>query len=554
MTLRLYKGYAFSSDYSEVMDCRTTSGTGGKSPHAAYLETLESAALVLDSVYLTYSGTINLDWDALYFGDITQYNYMALINDDLTLYAFIRDINYVNGIAVVTYDLDIWSSYSPKMTLRQSMRAATRFPVSGRPYALPAEYVTNEAPIFTRLAGAGDAGNVQAVIIYQFYKLSTDKATTVLRDGRVALMKYGTETDETTYTAAGSYKTISTLASQLVAQSGVKNINVSKVSIDNDTFYEISSVYLLPASFDLSLATPETAEARISSVPYDATTGEPAYNAAFYTLNTEALGVYTAASYAVPANAAILGVGVPSNIIPIPFDGLAHQFFINYKAGKYTFNLYFEIDGAIYNAEDNFELQLPFTASSAAETQQARIARQLEESQLTSKYWEIGLQATAGALQIGTGAAAIATGAGAAGGVAGVLSGVSAISSAAANLRSTIETTTANAMPRRLWAGGTQCQSTAQYNSTAGVGYMSIAPANTNEVKEAIAEGGYNIAITTSSLDIDDAPAAIKAERRYDIVRYSFARISGQLSETIKDQLRSILVSGFKLWYTTPTT
>lgn len=83
---------------------------------------------------------------------------------------------------------------------------------------------------------------------------------------------------------------------------------------------------------------------------------------------------------------------------------------------------------------------------------------------------------------------------------------------------------------------------------------MSIAPANTNEIKEAIAEGGYNIAITTSSLDIDDATAAIKAERKYDVVRYSFARISGQLSETIKDQLRAILVSGFKLWYTTPTT
>ena len=552
MTLRLYKGYAFSSDYSEVMDCRTTSGTGGKSPHAAYLETLESAALVLDSVYLTYSGTINLDWDAQYFGDITQYNYMALINDDLTLFAFIRDINYVNGIAVITYDLDIWSSYSPKMTLRQSMRAATRFPVSGRPYALPVDYVTNDTPNFTRLAG-GDEGNVQAVVVYQFYKLSTDKANVVLRDGRVALMKYGTGTDEASYTAAGSYKTMSTLASQLVAQSGVKNISVSKVTIDDDTFYEISSVYLLPASFDLSLATTGTAESRVTSVPYDYTTGDPEYNVAFYTLNTDALGVYVAASYAVPADAAIIGVGVPSNIIPIPFDGMEHQFFINYKAGKYTFNLYFEIDGAIYNAEDNFELQLPFTAASAAETQQARIARQLEESQLTSKYWEIGLQAAAGALQVGTGAAAIATGAGAAGGVAGVLSGVSAISSAAATLRSTIETTTANAMPRRLWAGGAQCQSTAQYNSTMGVGYMSILPANTNEVQEAIAEGGYNVAVVTASLDIDDATAATKAERQYDVGRFSFARISGQLSETIKDQLRAILVSGFKLWYTTPT-
>ena len=50
MTMRFYKGYAFSSDYSEVMDCRTISGTGRKSPHAAYLETLESTALVLDSV------------------------------------------------------------------------------------------------------------------------------------------------------------------------------------------------------------------------------------------------------------------------------------------------------------------------------------------------------------------------------------------------------------------------------------------------------------------------------------------------------------------------
>ena len=553
MTIRLYKGYAFSSDYSEVMDCRTTSGTGGKSPHAAYLETLESAALVLDSVYLTYSGTINLDWNAQYFGDITQYNYMSLINDDLTLYAFIRDRNYVNGIAVITYNLDIWSSYSPKMTLRQSMRASTRFPVSGRPYALPVDYVTNDTPVFTRFAGVDDNGDVQAVVVYQFYKLSTDKANVILRDGRVALMKYGTGTDESAYTAAGSYKKISTLASQLVAQSGVKNISVSKVTIDNDTFYEISSVYLLPASFDLSLATPGTAESRVASVPYDAPAGDPEYNVAFYTLNTDALGVYVAASYAVPADAAILGVGVPSNIIPIPFDGLEHQFYVNYKAGKYTFNLYFEIDGALYNAEDNFELQLPFTAASAAETQQARIARQLEESQLTSKYWEIGLQAAAGALQVGTGAAAIATGAGAAGGVAGVLSGVSAISSAAANLRSTIETTTANAMPRRLWAGGTQCQSTAQYNSTMGVGYMSIDPANTNEVQEAIAEGGYNVAVVTASLDIDDATAATKAERQYDVVRFSFARISGQLSETIKDQLRAILISGFKLWYTTPT-
>lgn len=550
MTLRLYKGYAFSSDYSEVMDCRTTSGTGGKSPHAAYLETLESTALVLDSVYLTYSGTINLDWDALYFGEITQYNYMALINDDLTLYAFIRDRNYVNGIAVVTYDLDIWSSYSPKMTLRQSMRAATRFPVSGRPYALPAEYFTNTPPTFTPII-ATTPKRVAAVAVYQYYRLSTDNAKQVARDSKVAMLSF--QNEDGTQTFYDTYATWQRYATQLVAQSSVKTIDTPYGSKDLTYYYEISAVYLIPedmAAFPLV--------GTIAKVALDSAGTIYARTIGFNTMtNTDAISVLK--DYAIPIDPAVIGVGVRSNIIPLSFNGMARTLRVSYGASDSLFNLFFEIDGAIYNAEDNFRLELPYTPASAAETQQARIARQLEEANAAASYWRSAFQLAGSVGQTIGGIASAASGA--AGNVAGVVAGTSAIVAGIGNIGAGIESfrqTTrqleANGTARRLWAGGALCESTAQANSTLGIGLLTILPANTNEVKEAIAEGGYNIAITTSSLDIDDATVAIKAERKYDVVRYSFARISGQLPETIKDQLRAILVSGFKLWYTTPTT
>lgn len=549
MTIKLYKGYAFSSDYSEVMDCRA-SGTGDTSPHAAYLATLTSATIELDTVYLTFSGTINLDWESLALGDVRQYNYMALINDDLTCYAFIRDVNYINGIAVVTYDLDIWSTYSPRMALRNSMRAATRYPTASRPYALPAEYFTNTPPTFAPFVSP-TVRRVAAIAVYQYYRLSTDTSQQVARDSKTAMLSIQHEDGSQTF--FHTYDYWQRYATQLVAQSSVKPIATPFGSSTYTYYYEISSVYLIPED----LATVALV-GTMATVSLDAAGTIYAQTIGFNTLeSTDAINIIK--SYAIPADPQTIGVGVRSNIVPISFNGKPRTLTVSYGVSDSLFNMFFEIDGAIYNAEDNFRLELPYTPASAAETQQARIARQLEEANAAASYWRSAFQLAGSVGQTVGGLASVATGA--AGNAAGVVAGTSAIVAGIGNIGASIESfrqTTrqleANGAARRIWAGGAVCESTAQANSTLGLGLLMITPANPGEVSEAIAEGGYNVAVVTSSLDIDDADAETKAARLYDVVRFSFVRISGELSESIKDQLRAILVNGFKMWYVTPTT
>lgn len=541
-TLTLYENYAFSSSYDEVMDCRK--GSDNRSPHDDYLATLTNISLGIPTMYVTMSGSITVQWDGGAFGDSQNYNYMQLRQSEIDqrFFAFIRDIRLVNDLALITYEIDVWSTWSPRMVLRDSLRSATRFPLAGRMDGLPVPYISSGAPAFDNPAGITD---VKAIIVYQYYKLSTTEAPTSFRSGGSALMswRFG-ESGE--FVNAGTYGQVAAIAAGLVAKQSVENIVLPGVI--GNTYYEITAIYIVPSQFEVDkLVSPEANDfatidnISIYNVELTATVRLNNFNMEINTPQVIWKGDVK------PGEVDVIGVGVYSHMIPITYTGMWHYIELTMLPDLYDVNMQLTIDGAIYSWESNFELPLPYTSAHADVVQQAKLSRQIERANYIS-------QETSGAVGLVGGVGSII------GGIANadiskVLGGVGGIATSAANMAAAQATFSLNGSPRKLWTGATKCDTKCRLNATLGMGTFSMGQViNQSEVAEAIAEVGYNVAYVQSSLDVKELTDEQKTSYKYDVVRFTTVRITGAgLSEDVKSALRNILLNGCKLWYVPPT-
>ena len=541
-TLTLYENYAFSSSYDEVMDCRK--GADNRSPHDEYLATLNNISLGIPSMYATMSGSITVQWDGGAFGDSQKYNYMQLHQTEIDqrFFAFIRNIRLVNDLALITYVVDDWSTWSPRMVIRDSLRSATRFPLAGRMSGLPIPYISNAAPAFDNPAGTTD---VKAIIVYQYYKLSTTEAPSSFRSGGSALMswRFG-ENGE--FINSGTYGQVAAIAAGLVAKQSVENIAIPGML--GDTYYEITAIYIVPSQFEVDkLVSPEVNDfATINNINV--------YNinsTATVRLNNFNMELQSPVKVWVtdvkPGEVDIIGVGVYTHMIPITHTGMWHYIEITMLPDLYDVNMQLTVDGTVYSWENNFELPLPYTSAHADVTQQAKLSRQIERANYIS-------QETSGAVGLVGGVGNVIGGI-VSGNISKAIGGVGGIATAAANMYAAQETFSLNGSPRKLWTGATKCDTKCRLNATLGMGTFSTGPViNQSEVNEAIAEVGYNVAYLQSSLDVKELTNEEKTNYKYDVVRFTTVRITGAgLSEDVKSSLRNILLNGCKLWYVPPT-
>ena len=538
--ITFYKNYAFSSTYDEVMDCRPLSN--GSTPLADYLSTLNKVTFGAADFFMTMSGRITIQWDGGAYGDSQQYNYMGIKMENIAqrFYAFIREIQIVNDLALITYEMDVWNTYSPRMVLRDSLRVATRFPLADRLYTVPLQPFTNSPPEFFN---PGNTGLVRALVVFQAYSLSTEQNPTSERFGRTAILQW--KTGDNPQQNAGTYEIVAPLAAQLVAHQSAAKIQTPYIT-SGDAFYEIVEVYLIPEQFDI-MPLVSTITGDFSSITLQIGSTTTAFTLAH--LRADFIGATkTLWEMEFDAEPETIGAGCYTNIIDLPFNGKKHRAKVSISPDVYGVSMYFELDGAIRSWENNYSMPLPYTAAHADVVQQAKISRQIERTNFIAQQTSgiAGIVGTAWKAGVGTVAGDASAVLGGAGGVIGGFANVIA-ADAAYKL---------NGSPRKLWTGATKCNSDTRMNAIMGMGYMSCAlqDVNSQEVADAIAEDGYDVSYVQKSLDPETLTDEQKAERKYDVVRFGKVRITGAgFSENVKETLRSVLLNGCKMWYTSPT-
>ena len=540
--ITLFKNYAFSSTYDEVMDCRPLSN--GSTPLKNYLSTLDSVSLSLPEIFVEMNGRITVQWNGGAYGDSQQYNYMMLKMEevDQSFFAFIREIKIVNDLALLSYELDVWNTYAPRMVLRDSLRVATRFPLADRLYTVPLQPFTNSPPEFVN---PGNTGLVRALVVFQVYSLSTEANPTSERFGRTAILQW--RSGEGTTQNAGAYEVVAPMAAQLVAHQSVAKIQTPYIT-SGDAFYEIVEVYLIPEQFDV-MSLVSTATGDYSTITLQTESGSALEIFTLSHLSEDFAGATKVLwEMEVDAEPETIGVGCYTNVIDLPFNGKKHYARVSMSPDFYGVSMFFEIDGAIHDWENNYSMPLPYTTAHADVTQQAKISRQIEKAnhiaQQTSNV--AGIIGNVGKAAIGA----------ASGDASAIIGGIGGAATGVANTIAADAAYKLNGSPRRLWNGATKCNSNTRMNAIMGMGYMSCAleDVNTQEVADAIAEDGYDVAYVQKSLDVETLTDAQKAERKYDIVRFGKVRITGAgLSENVKETLRNVLLNGCKMWYTSPT-
>lgn len=535
MVLRLYKGCRLSKSYDEVFYPRKVNNVD---VHAAYLATLQNADVDLGEVYLTRDGMLSFDWDFWALGNIENYNYMRLTDDNLTSYAFIDSSTYINGLATVRYSMDVWATFAPGMTLGNSLMTATRFPRSDRPCALPLAPITNEAP--TELI-TNSSGNVGIVVEYQFYRLTEQGEQSERQIGTaLAVAADGTMT--------GLFGDISRAAVQLVAlQSTARFVYDHSMPpfLNIPDYYDIKRLYILPEEWisllwrAVSENTPNEIRTRTGVAPGDLI-------AEFYDID----GLSLTKTYTIPANQFIIGFGPHTNAIPVNYNGLAREATLRISASPADLAIELELDGGRSTITDAYEFDVPIAAASAAETQQAKIARQLRNQQAASQLWQsaFSIAGSVGLMATGVGSLAVAPGLAAgqiAQGVGGVGGGISGL------IRTVQDLNTNNAA---LYATntGTRCTQSPALNSPRGLSMLIITPSNGHALAAAINEQGYSVFYSTTDILPDAADDATLKQRGYDILKYSFVRIYGGFTEEVREMLKSILLDGARVWYTVP--
>lgn len=538
-TITLFKNYAFSSTYDEVMDCRPLSN--GSTPLKNYLATLNSVAFGSPDFFVTMNGRITIQWNGGTYGDSQQYNYMMLRMEevDQLFFAFIREIQIVNDLALISYELDVWNTYSPRMILRDSLRVATRFPLADRLYTVPLQPFTNDPPTFFN---PGNTGLVRALVVFQAYSLSTEQNPTSKRYGRTAIMQWNVP-GGSVYNA-GAYESVAPLVAQLVAQQSIAKIQTPYVP--GDAFYEIVEVYIIPEEFDI-MPLVSTVASDFSTITLQSESSSTVITLAH--LRADFPGATKNLwEMELDAEAETIGVGCYTNIIEVPFNGKKHRVKVSMSPDYYGVSIYLEIDGAVHSWENNYSMPLPYTAAHADVVQQAKISRQIEKSNFIAQQTSGMAGIVGSAWKAGTGAIS--------GDVSAVLGGAGGVIGGFANLIAADAAYKLNGSPRKLWTGATKCNSDTRMNAIMGMGYMSCAlqDVNSQEVADAIAEDGYDVAYMQKSLDPETLTDELKAERKYDVVRFGKVRITGAgLSENVKETLRTILTNGCKMWYASPT-
>ena len=429
-TITIYEGCRLNNNYNEVFN--------NKSDLDAYLNTLTKKVIYTsteDDLYFTNNGSISIDNETnntlglLRHGD--RYNYMKMERTlDGTRYAFIDAITIVDGVCVLNYTEDVWSSYGLMLNaisfkVKNSKLVQTDYlnpsddysatDIASFPKRLPAQYEALGNPSFYYSPAELQYDDGKEVLCYVLITASVYKSTSQgeysARFINNYLLAY-TESATGGVTPANTHKTYTWRINNDTLN--VINDLVTLASVTSITYqtllsfkYEILDVKLIPKTIgdDWFYNITESGSGlypdfTIQGKQYDVDTSkQTAQFDTDFTFNNichqfsmryvDAGGnvkytyngfeptddIICTKTIRFSDNDKITGLGNYSRFIPLIWNGLDIDYDIQLNVNTNGNSITLKVDNQLYDVSEDFRYSVPFEIQTAEVSQQQRMAR-----------------------------------------------------------------------------------------------------------------------------------------------------------------------------------
>ena len=573
MNITLYKKCILSNSYSEVFDV-FHKDSNNKVALERYLASLQKYEIVADNVYVPNSGKITLELNEDNV-NIYEYNYMYLEDKDnnFSRYCFIDDITVVNGLAVISFSEDIWSNYASSMEIRKSLLVrsrATKYGDWSIPFYAPGMGYEGNNPLkFTDLAGQNiqlsdtNNRNVALVCQLQVYNLSQEGVISDRKVYTVAANTLDIEQSESTFVfplkKTPAKESVYEIIRQLYIKSSAKEFIVPGTNNLPSLYYQISNVLLIPAYC-------VTGQSRTNMIGTVNITGSA--TCVFYKLDISIGDIPSNDSMvfvktlSLDKNFKRVGIGCINNLQPVVENGTSIEVKIGVAYDDFSIGIYLVFQNKIIEITNDFLIEVPISVQTADVTQQ-----QLANRELKTMNAKLGI--ASGSIDIASGVAETAIGWATAGlgmslgnvadaapfagtdtvlkGTSGVFSGMAKIGKGTLSIiGSQKQLEVAN---RSMFATnkGTNINYNVMLNARFGIVIAYIEPDNESKVQANINNVGYVCNEIVD--DLFNKPITDTVATAYNVMRFDFANIFGNFTQSIAKALRAILYNGFKIWY-----
>lgn len=581
LKITLYKECILSHEYSEVFHHTVFSG---------YLQDLVKRQLPdLDLVYYEKEGTLIFDYE-LEEDNIYEYNYMKVeVYDDsdehlpmlkFTRYCFISNIRIQNELCYVDYEEDRWQSYSSRLKIRGSFLSRSRFlnytnnNISIK--NLPMEYDGHNPLYIERLYNYSD----QYVVICQVQKYNSASLgeSTQRTSFTTCLYNINKISGATGYTGT---KIHSLDVALWVIKRAYEKTQIEIQWGDEHYYFQIGNITLIP--YNLFNAN-NFLDNYFPEIPNGYTMEQISnmYDKANYIMLTSGQNYLMMPELKSSDMISLRGakhqiyhwtiqndyknysIGTMTNQFELVNNGLNNEIYLFVDMNEFNFDIYLEFDKKQIAITNDFVLNLPYSYLNGEELSQQKMARTMRNIRAVGNIIEnvadIGLTiGTAGANKTLDLTKATAK---------NVIEGFEdwnrdarynlvenkakrSMLNTGKNIFSGITGLIEANAPVYSSSKGTFSYEDAILNAYAGICIKKIIPQNESYVNNMINEIGYityqigGDEFLNNYYNVND-----NTSPTYNVLKFEFVKAYGKFPQDICDDLKSILLKGFKIRYT----
>lgn len=530
MKITFYQGCLVNKNYDEVFRYKDLINE--------YLENHIVYSTEIENTYTPLNGRLTIE----NINNFNLFNCNYITFDENGIYAFINDINVVNGLIVVDYECDYWHTFIDKLVLRESLLTRSSYVDNSifDFYELPINYQNIDGYVVESVKSTNN--RVFLVVEIQYYNLSSGGETSNVNTAYCYLS--GHEVSSVEVTDTGEIRellspNINTLLNTLTVNQSTNKLTLINGENTVNYYYKILNAYVVPYIYKNILFEYKTTDENTYTVPrFKIDIGQP-----YIYLNTliykNDYGNTTNPSYytSLAPNPFIKSIGFATQQFPYIFNGKTQTFYIHAVNDRYNFYIYLNSPYGLMEITDIFKLDLNFDVADGEVLAQQEIARKTENLKGIS----------------GIATNTLTTVANVAGVVGGVMSynpalvlssGVGLVNSAN-NLLGSINQIENAEKAKFNNSTVTNSNLSGLLNAVYGLCFQYFDKYSADNfllVEQCINEAGYKVYKFTNSIDVS---ANII---NYNFIKFDFVRLSC-CSDKIASIFRMILTNGVKIWY-----
>lgn len=522
MILTLYSNCRLTKSYNEVIHHNFLD---------AYLNAFEEGVTKytyeVDDIYLTRTGRFNV---AMMNASQYKCNYMKLEDtiNNIKRYYFIDDIEIVNGLCVIDYTEDIFSSYSRDINISKGDISNLRYGIGSNPKFLPNEYISNNKLNITSFNTSNEyTKKVYIILEVSYYKMQSSGVTTDRNTLVGVISEDGTANnplEQLMFLAFGDCEYLN------VQSSTPNSFHVGS----EDYNYDIINAYIIPKEYYDLL--------NIGSLSSTITIG----TGDVYYLNTITIGEKKY-NFSFNNDYKRYAIGTFDTYVPVDNNGTNIDCELIATNDLYRFRLILKVGTNILDITHSFNYEMTISVQSADVTQQQAISRELKNNRLDLDRDNMIAKAITG----GVGAIAktgLSAYTGDIGGtIDGALGGLDIVRETYIGLKKNDLDKWYTNYKAYTTNTAVNTKRNVLLNVLYGIIDFTISPDNETYINNLIDVIGYKTLIIVNNTDLINNA---QESQSYNIIKFNNVWIYGNFSYSIQTILEDILKKGIKIWFT----